>query len=56
VKKSVADEVQIADFLCDDLQTCARAECLYLRTEDLAEGHVSEVEGGPVGNASGWVG
>jgi hypothetical protein len=37
----VADEV--ADLLCDNLQTCAGAECLYLGTEDLAEGHVSEV-------------
>jgi hypothetical protein len=43
----VGDEVQIADLRCDNLQTCAGAECLYLGTEDMAEGHVSEVEGGP---------
>ncbi len=48
----VADEVQIPDLLCDNLKTCAGAECLYLGTEDLAEGHVSEVKGGPVGNSN----
>jgi hypothetical protein len=46
----IADELQIADFLCDDLQTCAGAECLYLRTEDLMEGHVLQVERGSVGD------
>jgi hypothetical protein len=46
----VADQVQVADLLCDQLQACAGAECLYLRAENLAEGHVSEVKGGLVGN------
>jgi hypothetical protein len=57
----VAEEFQVADFLCDSAQLHAGAEALYLRTEDFAEGHVSEVEGGPVsdscgdGNAGLWV-
>jgi hypothetical protein len=48
----IADEVQIADLLCDDLQICAGEECLYLRTEDLAESHVLLVEKGSVGKGS----
>jgi hypothetical protein len=43
----IADEFQIANLLCDDLQTWAGAECLYLWAEDLAKGHILEVEGGP---------
>jgi hypothetical protein len=31
-------EVQIADFLCDDLQTWAGAECLYLCPVDIGFG------------------
>jgi hypothetical protein len=46
----VANKVQIANFLWDDLQSWAGTECLYLGAEDLAKGHVLEVEGGPVSN------
>jgi hypothetical protein len=48
--RGVAEERQIADFLGDNEQILAVAELLYLRAEDLAEGHVPEVEGGPVGD------
>jgi hypothetical protein len=42
-------EVKVTDFLCDDLKTWAGAECLYLWAEDLAKGHILEVEWGPGG-------
>jgi len=45
---SVAKGVQIAYFLCDNAQLLAGAEALYLRAEDLAKGHVPDVERGPV--------
>jgi hypothetical protein len=48
VGDSVAKGVQIAYFLCDNAQLLAGAEALYLRAEDLAKGHVPEVERGPV--------
>ncbi len=41
----VADEVKVADLLGDDAQPRAGAERLYLRAEDLAEGHILEVKG-----------
>ncbi len=47
---SVAKDFQVTDFLCDNVQLLAGAETLYLRAEDLAKGHVSEVKGGPVGD------
>jgi hypothetical protein len=36
----VADEVKVADLLCDDAQTRAGAESLDLWAKDLAEGHI----------------
>ncbi len=36
----VADEVKVADLLCDDAQTQAGAESLDLWAKDLAEGHI----------------
>jgi hypothetical protein len=39
-----------ADLLRDDALPCVGAEQLYLRTEDLAEGHIPEVERTPVSN------
>jgi hypothetical protein len=41
----VADEVKVADLLCDDAQTWAGTESLNLWAEDLAEGHILEIEG-----------
>ena len=46
----VAQEVKVADLLCDDAQPRAGAESLYLRAEDLAESHVPEVQGCLVGD------
>jgi hypothetical protein len=36
----IADEVMVDDLLCDDAQTWAGVESLYLWAEDLSEGHV----------------
>ncbi len=36
----VANEVKVAHPLCDDVQTWAGTESLYLWTEDLGEGHI----------------
>ncbi len=49
-RDSVAQEVQVNDFLCDNAQLLAGGEILYLSAEDLREGHVSKVLGGPVGD------
>ena len=46
----VAQEVKVADLLCDDLQPQAGAESLYLWAEDLTESHVPEVQGCLVGD------
>jgi hypothetical protein len=46
----IAYEVQVANLLCDNLQTCIGAECLYLGTEYLAESHVLQVGGSVVGD------
>ncbi len=46
----VADEVKVADLLCDDAQPRAGTESLYLWAEDLAESHVLEVKGRFVGD------
>jgi hypothetical protein len=40
-----AYEVKVANFLCDDAQTWAGTESLNLRAEDLAEGHILEIQG-----------
>jgi hypothetical protein len=44
----VADEVKVADLLCDD--DWAGAESLYLWAEDLAEGYILEIQGRPFGD------
>jgi hypothetical protein len=41
----VTDEVEVADLLCDDYQPWAGTESLYLWAEDLAEGHILEIQG-----------
>jgi hypothetical protein len=46
----VAEEVQVADSLRDDVQPRAGAETLHLRAEDLSECHVLQVEEGSVGD------
>jgi hypothetical protein len=46
----VADEVKVADLLCDDAQTRDGAESLYLWAKDLAEGHILHGQGRPVGD------
>jgi hypothetical protein len=46
----VAQEVKVADLLCDDAQPRAGAESLYLWAKDLAESHVLEVKGRLVGD------
>jgi hypothetical protein len=51
----VAQEVKVADLLCDDAQPRAGAESLYLWAEDLAESHVLEVEGRLVGDGCAYL-
>jgi hypothetical protein len=46
----VADEVKDADLLRDDAQPWAGTESLYLWAEDLAEGHILEIQGRHVGD------
>jgi hypothetical protein len=41
----VAYEVKVTDLLRDDAQTWAGTESLNLRAEDLAEGHILEIQG-----------
>ncbi len=36
----VAQEVKVADLLCDDAQARAGAESLYLWAKDMAKGHI----------------
>ncbi len=36
----VADEVKVANLLCDDVQASTGAESLYLWAKDLAESHI----------------
>ncbi len=40
----VSDEVKVANLLCDDAQTRAGAEGLYLWAKDLAEGHILQIQ------------
>ncbi len=47
---AVAQEVKVADLLGDNAQPRAGAEGLYLWAEDLAEGHILEVQGCLVGD------
>ncbi len=44
------DEVKVADILCYDAPPWAGTESLYLWAEDLAESHVLEIQGQPVGD------
>jgi hypothetical protein len=46
----ITDEVKVADLLCYDAQTWTGTESLYLWAEDLAEGHVLEIQGRPIGD------
>ncbi len=39
----VSDEVKVANLLCDDAQTRAGAQGLYLWAKDLAEGHILQI-------------
>jgi hypothetical protein len=41
----VANEVKVPDLLCDDAQTWTGMESLYLWAEDLAEGHILDIQG-----------
>ncbi len=41
----VADEVKVADLLCDDAHSWAGTESLYLWAEDLTESHILEIQG-----------
>ncbi len=36
---------RVAHLLCDDAQTWTGTESLYLWAEDLAEGHILEIQG-----------
>jgi hypothetical protein len=44
----VTDEVKVVDLVCDDAQTLAGAESLYLWAKNLAEGHI--IQGRSVGD------
>ncbi len=46
----IADEVKATDLLCDDGQTWAGTESLYLWAEDLAECHIIEIQRRLVGD------
>ncbi len=46
----VTCEVQVTDFLCDNVQLLAVVNTLYLSAEDLVKRHVLKVEGGPDSN------